>query len=67
MKKITISEEDFNDAIIKTMHDVEDDMDDGMAKILIPLTGMAFSSILKRHLFGKEDENGNSDETQTEE
>ena len=66
-EKMTITKKDFNDAVIKTMHDVENEMDDGVAKVLIPLTGAAFSSILKRHLFGKEDENGNSDETQTEE
>lgn len=67
MKKITISEEDFDDAVIKTMRDVENKMNDDRAKVLIPLTGAAFSSILRKHLFGKEDENGNSDETQTEE
>ena len=67
MKKITIIKKDFDDAVIKTMRDVENEMDDDMAKVLIPLIGAAFSSILRKHLFGKENENGNSDETQTEE
>lgn len=62
MKKITITKKDFDDAVMKTMRDVENEMDDGMAKVLIPLTGVAFSSILRKHLFGKEDENGNSDD-----
>lgn len=66
MKKITITKKDFDDAVMKTMRDVEDEMDDGMAKVLIPLVGLAFSSILRNHLFGKENENGNSDETQAE-
>lgn len=66
MKKITITKKDFDDAVMKTMRDVEDEMDDGMAKVLIPLTGVAFSRILRNHLFGKENENGNSDETQAE-
>lgn len=59
---ITISKEDFDEAVSSATSKVIDKMEkdgehSGMAMLLVPMTGMMFAHEVKDILFGAEEEN----------
>lgn len=55
---ITITKEQYDDAVHETMTDILNDprIEGGMSKLLIPLTGVAFAGQMREKLFGKPDD-----------
>lgn len=55
---ITITKEQYDDAVRETMTDILNDprIEGGMSKLLIPLTGAAFAGHMREKLFGKPDD-----------
>lgn len=57
MEEKRITREEFDDAIKKTMESMmEDENIEGMAKMMIPLTGMIFAKKMEDILFGENKE-----------
>ena len=56
---ITITKEQFDNAVVETMNDIMNDprIEGGMSKLLIPLTGATFAGQMREKLFGKPDNN----------
>lgn len=56
---ITITKEQFINAVGKTMNDIMNDprIEDDMSKLLIPMTGATFACQMCEKLFGKPDTN----------
>ena len=57
MNERRINEEEFNEAMHKVMDEMMNDPDlDGMAKLLVPMTGVSFATKMKKILFPEDKE-----------
>ena len=55
MDERCISKAEFNEAMKKVMDDMMNDPDlDGMAKLLVPMTGVSFATKMEKILFPEE-------------
>ena len=55
MEERRITEQEFDEAVVQAMQNIANNPRlEGMASLVVPLTGMAFASEMKKILFKKE-------------